>query len=151
MVFQAGQKVRASEINRGVPTLVRVTADTSVVSSTTLVNATGAVLPVEADAHYWWRCLLFFDSAATPDLKIAWTVPTGADGMWGSVDESARVSDYGDAATLFLDGANSMAELTGWLDTSAAAGNLQLRFAQNTSSGTTTAIKAGTLLSIARV
>lgn len=150
MTFVAGQKLRASELNQGVPTIIRATADTSVVSSVTLVNATGLVAAVEADAHYWWRLLLHFDSGTTPDCKLAWTVPTGADGRWGVTGQSVAVTDYGDAATIFLDGANSIATLEGWLDTSSTAGNLQLRCAQNTSSGTALNIRAGSMLSIVR-
>ncbi len=146
MAFQAGQKVRASEINRGIPTIARATADTTVNNTTTLVNAVGLVVPVEADAHYWWRCLLAFNGNATADIKLAWTVPSGADGFWGSVDESVRVDDYGAAATYTIDGANTVAELSGWLDTSAAAGNLQLQFAQNTATAVNTIVRAGSML-----
>ncbi len=150
MAFTAGQKVRASEINRGVPTIIRATADTSVVSSTALVNATGLVAPVEASAHYWWRLLLLFNSAATPDGKVAWTVPTGADGWWGTVGQTVGVTDYGDSATLLIDGAFTLAVLEGWLVTSSTAGNLQLRWAQNASNATPAIVRAGSMLSIVR-
>lgn len=150
MAFTAGQKVRASDMNRGIPTIIRATADTSVVSSTALVNATGLVAPVEASAHYWWRLLLLIDSGATPDAKVAWTVPTSASGRWGVVGQSVGVAAYGAANTLFLDGANTLAVLEGWLLTSSTAGSLQLQFAQNTSSGTTTNVRAGSMLSIVR-
>lgn len=152
MAFTAGQKVRASDMNRGVPTLVRVAADTSVVSSTTLVDGVGAVAAVEADAFYWWRLHLHFTGNATGDIKVAWTVPTGATGFWGLVGATVGVAAYGDANPLTtIDGANTLAVLDGFLDTSSTAGNLQLRFAQNTSNGTATVVKAGSLLSVARV
>ncbi len=151
MTFVAGQKVRALELNRGVPNLVRATADTTVISSAALVNATGLVQPLEASAVYWWRLMLLYSTGTTPDLKVAFTVPTGADGDWGISGASVRVTDYGDAATLFLDGANTMAVLEGGITTSSTAGSLQLRFAQNTSTASNTIVRTNSLFSLARV
>jgi hypothetical protein len=150
MVFTAGQKVRALELNRGIPNLVRASADTTVVSSTTLVNATGLVQAVEADALYWWRLLLSYDTGTTPDLKVAWTVPTGSTGFWGVAGATARASAYA-ATTVFLDGANTLAVLEGYLDTSSTAGSLQLQFAQNTSTASNSIVRTGSVLSLARL
>lgn len=151
MTFTAGQKLRAIDLNRGIPNLVRAQADTTVISTTTVVNAVGLVQAVEADSLYWWRLLLLYSTGTTPDLKVAWTVPTGSTGRWGLAGASAGVAAYGAANTLFLDGASALAVLEGYLDTSSTAGNLQLQFAQNTSTASNSIVQTGSSLSLARL
>lgn len=152
MAFTAGQKVRAVELNQGVPALARAGSSTSVVSSTALVNATGLVLPVEADALYRWDALLFFTTGTGGDIKFAMVGPTGSTGRWGVAGPAAVANTaYGTGLSQFVDGANTMVVLGGYLDTDTTAGSLQVAFAQNTSDGTTTTVRFESVLSLSRL
>lgn len=151
MTFTAGEKLRAITLNRGVPNHVRAAADTTVNNSATLVNATGVVQAVEASTYYRWSLLLLYSTGTTPDLKVAWTVPTGSTGRWGLAGASAGVAAYGAANTLFLDGASTLAVLEGVLVTSSTAGNLQLQFAQNTANASNSIVQTHSILSLYRI
>lgn len=171
MVFVAGQKVRASQLNTGVTTLLGYsTADTSVASSTTLVNATGVAISVEANATYMWDAYLAYNANEAADLKFAWAVPSGATGHWSEmgVDASedistlgrgkvtaARFDAYGDATTGSSSGRDSTLIMACWprgyLVTAGAAGTFQLRFAQLASNATGTVIKAGSWVRAVRL
>lgn len=168
MVFVAGQKVRASELNSGLPVLARVSADVTVISSTTLIDITGLVVAVEADALYAWDAYLAYNSGATPDIKFAATVPSGTTGNWGIYPlvqsstgssgsiEGFRLDGYGDANVQGAGGSDSfsgalMCMPRGYIDTSSTAGNFQMRFAQVTSNASNTTVKAGSWLRVQRI
>jgi hypothetical protein len=157
----AGAKVRASQLNAALPIIGRALADVSVTSSTALVDAdTGLAVALDADSIYIWDAYLAYDAGATGDLKLAWTVPSGTTGHWcgwglatgttGSIGDMAaiRAAGYGSGNTLSFGGSASFSgflalRAAGYIDTAAAAGTLQLQFAQNPSNATATILKGG--------
>lgn len=168
MVFVAGQKVRASDLNSGLPVFARVASDVTVISSTTLVDITGLVVALDADALYAWDAYLAYSTNATADIKIAWTVPSGTTGSWsafglhttaaGTVGDVVgfRADAYGDANTIGLGGSDTLSGTTvarpcGFIDTAGTAGNFQGRFAQNTSNANNTTLEAGSWLRAQRI
>lgn len=174
MVFVAGQKVRAAELNAGIPTFARVASDVTVNNTTTLVNATGLSLAVEASAVYALDGWIYYESNPTADIKFAWTGPASATfvvGIYGPPAGTAPVVNqerinYTDQGTFdTLGGGLSSAagddEFTGSVWPSirpsgvavigATAGTIQLQFAQNTANASNTRIKANSWLRLARI
>ncbi|MDN5857870.1 MAG: hypothetical protein L0H84_04535 [Pseudonocardia sp.] len=162
MPFVAGQKLRASELNDAVPIYSVVSADITVTSSTTLVNATGLALALAADGLYAWDAYLAYSASETGDLKVAMLASATSSGHWGiyggATSSSGAIGDlnagrataYGAGQALTAGGSNTpsapgpMAAIPhGYLDVGATAGTLQLQFAQNTSTGTSTIVREG--------
>src|SRR3982751_1157963 len=105
MTFTAGQKIRASDLNAGIPTLSRMTSDVSVISSTTYVDATGMSLPMEANSVYALDGFLKYRSATAADIKFILLGPTGAGGSFGIHGVvQAAVATTGDFEAFCLDG-----------------------------------------------
>lgn len=167
-MFLAGQKVRASEVNDLIPVYARLTADRTATSSTTLTAATGLVVALEADTRYALTGYLAYTAGATGDLKVALAAPTGTTGHWtlyaqdtaatagsGSI-VAKRATSFGTGTTQSAageDGAGGhMACLPrGFINTAASAGSLQVHFAQNTSSATSTILRAGSWLRVIKL
>lgn len=169
MTFAAGTKLRVGELNQALAVLVRSTADVSRTSSTTMIDATGLTVPLAANATYLLDgYLAYLAGATTGDLRVALTVPTSTTGHWAlfaadlnAVDAGGnvitrRLETFGDANFLTAGGSNYilpgvMCTLRAYIATGSTAGNLQVRFAQNTTSTTATTIKAGSWLRAQRV
>lgn len=84
---------------------VKLTADLSATTSTTLANSTGLSFAVLSGSYYWFRFIVLFTSAtATTGLKLGATTPT-------TTIYSARVQVPSAA-----DGTDS--EVVGWLSSS---------------------------------
>ncbi len=164
----AGAKVRASDINNSLPLMGYAVADSTKTSNTTLADATGVVVALQANSTYILDGYIAYNAGATGDLKVAWTVPAGTTGHWGlypiAVASTASVGDldarridaYGDANIQAGGGSDSFGGIMvalprGYIVTSGTAGNFQLRFAQNTSSVTSTVIKIGTWIRVLKV
>jgi hypothetical protein len=165
MSFLAGQKIRASEVNDLLPIIVRLDADRTVTSSTTLTAATGLVAALDADTRY---ALTGYIAAEAGDLKVAFAAPTGTTGHWtlyaqdtaatggtGSI-VAKRATAFGTGTTQTAAGDNTgpgpMACLPrGYIVTDVTAGSLQVYFAQNSSSATSTILKAGSWLRLIKL
>ncbi len=68
MAFVAGEKIRASKLNAGQPLMAYVASDVSVISTTSMVNITGLVVPLEANALYAWDAYLGYVANETGDI-----------------------------------------------------------------------------------
>src|SRR5262245_16822418 len=144
------QQVR-DNLNYLYRTPVRRTTSQSVTSSTAFVNDDTLLIPLAASEKYLFECQLFYDGSTAGDIKVAWTVPSGATGGWGVLGSDvttvtsvnvASFAAFGDANTTSLgcqgSGTVVNALIQGTVVNSTNAGNLQLRWAQATSSGTST-------------
>ncbi len=166
--YAGGGKIRASDLNKQIPILTRATADTTRTSTTTLANATGMAIALEADAIYALEGYLAYNAGETGDLKVAFTVPAGTGGHWGiypiatgstgSVGDldARRSTSFGAGTTQAAGGSASfgselMCPVLGYIETDSTAGDIQLQVAQNTSSGTSTVLKAGSWLMVWRL
>jgi hypothetical protein len=137
--------------------IIKQTTDQPVTSSTTLVNATDLKFPLLEFNSYYFECLVEFTAAAPGDIKLAFTVPTGALLRWGpangiKVDTAGSV--VGQAQEIVSGAAVSFGYiagtsrqqilLKGYVECgSGESGMLQLQFAQNTSSATSTTLRSG--------
>lgn len=161
--WAVGQVLTASDVNTWfVPLAAEKGADQSVTSSTTLVNDSALVVPVAASAVYDFDLQLFYTGGTTgsSDIKLAWTVPAATTIVGGAL---LVTNPLGVALTYFTQStpatiftasngaANPLpVRLWGTVTTSSTAGNLQLQWAQNTSNGTATTVKAGSVLTAQR-
>ena len=134
------------------PLYVRKTADQTITSSTTLTNDTHLFIPMAANTTYKLSGLLRYTCASvTPDLKIAFTIPTGTTGtafgagggtnvtgQEGSISLYSPTGSAGSIAAIHYGTNNSSGfpvgiALNGTIRTGGTAGNLQLQWAQVTS------------------
>jgi hypothetical protein len=161
-VWVPGQVLTASDVNTWLaPQGVVKPASQNVISSTVLVNDTDLVLPVAANASYIFDCFLDFTSVSGADLKVSWAVPSGASLLYQALHNEGGATGlnnsqliYADSNTLFCagNGATQVAAgLNGSLITTGTAGNLQLRWAQNTSTASNTTIRVQSYLMLVRV
>lgn len=153
-----------------VGTYARLTADTSaVVSSTTLVNATGLGLAVAASAVYTVEGWIMYSSATGADIRLSWTLPASATLSWSAIGYSTTVTGggLGDVNTnasnratsgsvyAVLGGINvsstASATLGGTLITSVTSGTAQLQFCQDVSTASNTIICRDSWIRLRRV
>lgn len=155
--FLALQELTAAELNAHFGVFARKTADqTLTVSSTTLQNVTGLSASVAANTTYVLDAVFLYDTGTTPDIKFAFTFPSGAtlsyapDGYLssGTNFESYHTGSYRQASgTAYAvaglgSGTVVSSTVTGVLIVSSTAGTLQVQAAQNTSNASNTIVKA---------
>jgi hypothetical protein len=165
--WSAGDILTASDINAHPvqQTWVVKSADESVTSTTTVQNDDHLVLPVLASTRYWLEAFLIYDGAVGGDIKLGWSFPSGATMRWygGGMADSATV-DNNAATNQFCSAINQTmpfgcfatanpdaVHIRGNLLVASTAGNMQLQWAQLTSSGTATKIYAESLLRLTRL
>ncbi len=138
-------------------------ADTGRASTTSLAADPHLVLAVAASATYLLDGWLEYDGAfGAGDLKADWSLPSGATIRWGlhanaSGDTTQKyATTTGPAATALTAGTYGVgavanaARPAGFLTIGATAGNATFRWAQNSSNGTATTLRAGSWLRIFR-
>jgi hypothetical protein len=162
-VFQAGSSITALALDQFcVPQSVIKPADTSRTSTTTLANDPALVLPVLASATYLFDSYLDYEGGTlgSSDLKLQWNVPSGAAlRYWlgglntSGTNISSNTFTDGAAPALGSGGAAVLKGvlMKGTLVMSSTAGNLQLQWAQNTSSGTATIVHAQSYVTLWRI
>ncbi len=135
---------------------VRKSSDQTVTSSTTLVNDSQLKFAIEASTTYTFQAWLYVYAAdATPDIKVTFTAPAGSTLFWSSSQviflangstTLTVVAPAGTTGDFFVDSNLRVVQLYGSVLNSTTAGDVQLQFAQNTSSANGTSIKAGSYI-----
>lgn len=139
-------------------------ANQSVTSSTTFVNDTHLTLNVSANTDYWVTAVLIY-SGNNGNFKQQWGVPTGASLLWVGDYLGAGVTDtFGiisrtqhayNVTTAVAGGGTSGNDQCsvpkGVLRVGSSAGQLRVRWAQGTSSGTATTLHSGSTLFLRRL
>lgn len=130
---------------------VRKTASETVNNTTTLQNDDELKWYVDASLSYSFEIHVFYFSGTTPDMKFAWTYPTGTTMAWGGTyyDAAAAVTTNGNfSQTTVLavggTGGDAHAALYGTVTVGTVAGLLQLQWAQNTLNASNTTVYLGT-------
>jgi hypothetical protein len=114
--------------------LVRKAADETVNNSTTLQDDDEIVAALAANENVHFQLHLRINSGTTPDLKIAFTVPSGATvAFTAHPSGSTEATGSGTSLSLVALGANQALSIVGHVANGATPGNLQLQWAQNTS------------------
>lgn len=141
-------------------------SDQSVTSSTVLVNDTALLIAsanLVASATYRVDCMLDYEGGTngSSDIKVNWVIPAGSTLILGLPAYETTTGTVG--APLVMKGAAALAFGTstagtlralcfsGTLTMSSTLANLQLQWAQNTSSATATIVHAGSYLTVARI
>lgn len=139
---------------------VRKTADESVASSAVSQDDDELVLAVAANAVYVLNGIIFYTGANAADIRVQWAVPTGATLDWfsgglqagGTTSGDLYAGNLGAGVDLGLAAGSTTvpngAHVHGLLVTGSTAGNLQLRWAQISASGTATVVKANSFIEL---
>ncbi len=133
-------------------TLVRVvkTADESIVSSEVMQNDDELVIPVAANTDYAFMGIIVAQSAsATPGIDYTFTVPAAiTEGGWQDTQSGtgSTLIAFATEDDMNLGAETRATVIWGYLQNGANAGNLQFQWAQKTSNGTATTVKAGSYL-----
>lgn len=147
-----------------VPRIIRkVSNSQNVVNSTTFVNDDTLSFAVEANSVYTLEMYFGFDTDTTADFKERWTIPTGAT-VWGSwmAQDGNNPADgaiYGqfvfDGTTYVIHAASAVVTTTGiWERTfikTTSPGTMQLQWAQNVATGSTTRIQTNAFILVSKV
>lgn len=148
----------------GLDVVVAKTSEQYVTNSTTLVDDSQLVMPVDVGAMYQFEAWLVCSAsgASNTGCKFAFTGPSDAGFRWHStyqLDGSATIvstlqpyTASGQSQTIPI-GGNAIAtiEVHGWIYTHSAAGNLQLQFANDQETGGTTTMGIGSLIRLTRL
>ncbi len=106
----------------------------NVLNSTTLQDDDDLFIALEANTVYAFTANLICDADVATDVKIQWSIPTGATMAYEQI-ETANAFLVDNTTNVILDGvgANNLrnAVLYGRVITAGTVGNLQLRWAQN--------------------
>lgn len=133
------------------------TADETITSSTSFQNDDHLVVALAANAVYLMRLQLMYSAATAADMKTEFSVPSGTTGelkvgAFGSgVAAAADLPNLTDTVIFDGNALDAMAFMFGTVTTSATAGDIRLRWAQQTSNGTGTILRAGSYIEVIRV
>jgi len=160
VTFLALQELTAADLNAAftavTPLFVRKTSDETVNNSAVLQNDDQLLLSVAANTVYELTSVIRYNSGATPDIKLHYTVPAGA---------SLRITVFAQAAAVFLgynqdetttavnDGVGSATAclVKGIYIGGSNAGTLQLQWAQNTANASNTQVLIGSYMTLMKV
>lgn len=162
--WSVGQVLAAADVNSWfIPLSAIKTADQSVTSSTTPVSDTELFVPLVATGSYQFECFLYFEggAAGSSDIKWKWIIPTGSTMRytwtgWNNTGSVARSGDgqvAGDTPSSASAGVGNThgVIMIGTVVVGTNAGNLQLQWAQNVSSATSTVVHAQSCLVLRRI
>ena len=143
---------------------VRKTGDQTVTTSIVLINDTHLLAPIGASETWIFEFTLYYNSAGGSDIRVAVNVPSGATGRFGLSSaattggvqgdlNSFSIADLTDTGAVQAGGGGAtdlMMTMKGIVINSTNAGDLQLRWAQGVSGGSTI-IRENSFLSLQRV
>lgn len=139
------------------------TANETVTSSAVLQNDDDLFLSVEANAYYFGILMINY-TAGGGDFRSLWTFPSGTTGIRyynGLRSGSATVNDDRAQVAAFTDTNQDVDGLGSstpayymehiFVDTGGSSGTLQFQWCQATSSGTSTVVRAGSVLQLWKI
>ena len=133
--------------------VVRKSADQTVNDSTTLVDDDELTIPVGANEVWEFHAFILVHSGTTPDIKVAWTIPSGgafavtySDRVGATSAMNASVVDTHSARALQTSGSDQSIQVWGVYIGSSTAGNVQLQWAQNALEATDTKVLANSYI-----
>lgn len=130
------------------------TSDETVNNSSTLQDDDELFWSAAANAIYIVTGDIVINSGTTPDIKVAWTVPSGTtiDGMyiWNRVP---KIAEFDESTTVNFDTSTTDSNLlfTMTVVTSSSAGDVHLQWAQNTMDASDTIVRKGSGFTITRL
>jgi hypothetical protein len=159
VTFAAGDKPTASQVDDLAPRYAYKSGDETIISNSTMQNDDHMFLTVAASTKYEFELYVAYNSGTTPDLKIGWTVPTGATNVY-RVDyfDTSAVAQKGQSSTVLTAGfavggfaSDLYAVFAGTLSISTTAGTFQIQWAQNTLTASNSTVRAGSFLRLQKI
>ena len=133
------------------------TADETVNGSAALQNDNELFVVVAANARYDFELRIVHNSGTTPDFKFGWTFPTGTTMFYNQLNVPLAGSAFALFAQIQTDtpqgeGAAADRGIHAWgkVLVGTTAGTLQFQWAQSTSNGSDTIVRAGSYLTLRR-
>ena len=161
-LYVAGQRIRASELNR-LPQMYYVTSDLTKTTSTVYSNVTGLAFAADAATRYFVEFHIAFEAPAAADICFQWSGPGTPTGLMcaNGVESGDATGDVGDDNRQAVDLITGEVAFAGagaqdcncspWATLlSDTAGTFQLKYRQLVSSGSTI-IRAGSVMRITKL
>lgn len=161
--IRAGHIVTVADLVDGLGKIFVKENSESLTSTTTLQDDDELIMPVSASTNYVFDGYLIYRASTTGDLKLTFTGPTGAVGTWTAGGPNAATSPATDfdstgndlGVTRAIAGNGAAADMTcsvrGYLQVGVTAGDLKLRWAQNTLDATATQIRTRSWIRLQKV
>ena len=159
LAIYAGSRITAAKLNAVAPNLIVKGANQYVTSSTTLQDDNALVAALNANWTYRFDHYLVYDGASgsAGDMQFNWQIPSGVTTFDYTCDFTNPSGNWAGGTTFTASSANiacntsgvgslKSAKGTGIIVVGSTAGNLQLQWAQDTSSSTPTTVYAGSYL-----
>lgn len=113
-------------------------------------------LKITASAWEMWilDVTIFYDTGTIPDIKFAFTGPSGASAVWSFIDADPNVVQaIGGSASRIGGGAGNKraCHIKGWFFVQDTAGDITLQWAQNTANASNTKVLLGSNIIATRV
>lgn len=139
--------------------IVTKTADETVNNSSTYQDDDHLKFPIGANEKWYFELVVDLSApSATSDLKMNWTVPSGASFKWARGDQAAGGTVGSTPTAMVTAGLTQgstngeiVTQAVGWITNSTAPGTAQLQWAQNTQTNEDTTLKAGSFLRLTRI
>jgi hypothetical protein len=162
--WAAGQRLTAGLLTASQWQTIIKTADQNS-TNTTLVNATDMAVPLDANATYIVNLTACYGASTTADIKLNWTLPTGASMQRYTLGAQAGTTDTAATSVVMrrrsstnsTPGGDGTGNFTIYMEqiiarTSSTAGSMQLQFAQNaTDSANATVLRADSYIQYIRI
>ncbi len=132
----------------------KTTDNPTVNNSETLVTVDEMLVPVEANKNYTFLLLLYLTQANnTPDFKFGWAYPSGTTMEWNCNSFNTPAGSTQSSEVAYTTGitGNISLFIYGHIQVSSTAGNIQLKFAQNTATSVNNNVKTGSMLLLLEV
>jgi hypothetical protein len=169
--FADGQRVDDTDLDRYFIQQAHIIkgSDESRASTTTLTAVSDLVLPLLANTQYWMELFIMYGAIQAADISVGFTVPAGTtyDMTHGGLRTGHTAGDGFDNISRFrhtvgssataagkdaaVNTAITVVPIEGTVVTAGTAGNLAFTWAQATSSGTATVVKANSLMILQRL
>ena len=157
--FVAGQKLTAEDLAALIPSIATKSVDETVNNSSAIQNDDELVLPLVANAVYVFDLVVIYSSGTTPDIKVGFTLPTGATtALEADFFDPSLIRNLIAQTTVPTTGiamggnaATTGCRIWGTVTTGATAGDMQTVWAQNTANASNTIVRAGSYLLVQRV
>lgn len=144
--FTVGERVLAAKLNTNLVPIraIRKTADETVNNSAVLQSDDHLLFAIEASEVWAVQVFLIYQASAVADIKVAWSVPSGATGSHTSMFNAGGPVNTWNATALGTalrqDGAGVavpvIAMLWATIVNSTTAGTVNLQWAQNSAEAT---------------
>lgn len=140
------------DLRRVAPLWADKLVDETINNNATLQDDDDLIIPVEANTTYWCMLDATVLSGATPDWKCDFVAPAAATlTNWKFLQSTGVGAAYGICGAsgslgISTAGVDVGVNIWGRLVTSSTAGNLRLRWAQNTANASDTTVRAGSSL-----